>query len=218
VVEDDHGTEVAPKPFRRVLGACFYCGPGPGGADAVRGAGVEPRGQEGPEFEVQGERRFASRTGMARTGSIDDLGRAARGDEAPAFTGCSPTRSVFEGARPLVEREVRTEAARRQLEETDDHCSWRSRPLRLRYRRKTCGEQKTSFAGSAFRQTIPKAFPPNQVRRTTITQIAIVAYPGFPALDMIGPYECCGNFCRTPKVRFIWHDNPERSTATPAVL
>jgi putative intracellular protease/amidase len=38
-----------------------------------------------------------------------------------------------------------------------------------------------------------------------MTQIAIVAYPGFTALDMIGPYEVLRNL-PDAEVRFVWHD------------
>src|SRR6201997_2030454 len=38
-----------------------------------------------------------------------------------------------------------------------------------------------------------------------MTQIAFVAYPGFTALDMIGPYEVLRNLPRA-EVRFVWHD------------
>ena len=38
-----------------------------------------------------------------------------------------------------------------------------------------------------------------------MTQIAIVAYPGFTALDMIGPYEVLRNL-PDAEVRFVWHE------------
>ncbi len=38
-----------------------------------------------------------------------------------------------------------------------------------------------------------------------MTQIAFVAYPGFTALDMIGPYEVLRNLPGT-EVRFVWHE------------
>lgn len=38
------------------------------------------------------------------------------------------------------------------------------------------------------------------------TQIAIVAYPGFTALDMIGPYEVLRNL-PDADVRFVWHES-----------
>ncbi|MGO9382062.1 MAG: DJ-1/PfpI family protein [Mycobacterium sp.] len=38
-----------------------------------------------------------------------------------------------------------------------------------------------------------------------MTQIAFVAYPGFTALDMIGPYEVLRNLPGA-EVRFVWHD------------
>src|ERR1700732_4207642 len=38
------------------------------------------------------------------------------------------------------------------------------------------------------------------------TQIAIVAYPGFTALDMIGPYEVLRNL-PDAEVRFVWHES-----------
>ncbi|OBI98827.1 glutamine amidotransferase [Mycobacterium alsense] len=38
-----------------------------------------------------------------------------------------------------------------------------------------------------------------------MTQIAIVAYPGFTALDMIGPYEVLRNLPGAD-VRFVWHE------------
>ena len=38
-----------------------------------------------------------------------------------------------------------------------------------------------------------------------MTQIAFVAYPGFTALDMIGPYEVLRNLPGA-EVRFVWHE------------
>ena len=38
-----------------------------------------------------------------------------------------------------------------------------------------------------------------------MTQIAIVTYPGFTALDMVGPYEVLRNLPHT-EVRFVWHE------------
>lgn len=38
-----------------------------------------------------------------------------------------------------------------------------------------------------------------------MTQIAFVAYPGFTALDMIGPYEVLRNLPNA-EVRFVWHE------------
>ena len=39
-----------------------------------------------------------------------------------------------------------------------------------------------------------------------MTQIAFVAYPGFTALDMIGPYEVLRNLPNAD-VRFVWHES-----------
>lgn len=47
-------------------------------------------------------------------------------------------------------------------------------------------------------------------------QIAIVAYPGFTALDMIGPYEVLRNL-PDAEVRFVWHE-PGPITADSGVL
>jgi transcriptional regulator GlxA family with amidase domain len=41
---------------------------------------------------------------------------------------------------------------------------------------------------------------------TAMTQIAFVAYPGFTALDMIGPYEVLRNL-PDAEVRFVWHES-----------
>ncbi|OBF53104.1 glutamine amidotransferase [Mycobacterium sp. 852002-53434_SCH5985345] len=49
-----------------------------------------------------------------------------------------------------------------------------------------------------------------------MTQIAIVTYPGFTALDMIGPYEVLRNL-PDAEVRFVWHE-PGPITADSAVL
>ena len=38
-----------------------------------------------------------------------------------------------------------------------------------------------------------------------MTQFAFVAYPGFTALDMIGPYEVLRNLPGA-EVRFVWHE------------
>jgi hypothetical protein len=49
-----------------------------------------------------------------------------------------------------------------------------------------------------------------------MTQIAIVLYPGFTALDFIGPYEVLRNLPDT-EVRFLWHE-PGPITADSGVL
>lgn len=49
-----------------------------------------------------------------------------------------------------------------------------------------------------------------------MTQIAIVTYPGFTALDMIGPYEVLRNL-PDAEVRFVWHQ-PGPITADSGVL
>jgi putative intracellular protease/amidase len=49
-----------------------------------------------------------------------------------------------------------------------------------------------------------------------MTQIAIVTYPGFTALDMIGPYEVLRNL-PDADVRFVWHQ-PGPITADSGVL
>jgi transcriptional regulator GlxA family with amidase domain len=49
-----------------------------------------------------------------------------------------------------------------------------------------------------------------------MTQIAIVAYPGFTALDMIGPYEVLRSL-PDAEVRFVWH-NVGPVTADSGVL
>ena len=49
-----------------------------------------------------------------------------------------------------------------------------------------------------------------------MTQIAIVLYPGFTALDFIGPYEVLRNLPDT-EVRFVWHE-PGPITADSGVL
>jgi transcriptional regulator GlxA family with amidase domain len=49
-----------------------------------------------------------------------------------------------------------------------------------------------------------------------VTQIAFVPYPGFTALDMIGPYEVLRNL-PDAEVRFVWHE-PGPITADSGVL
>src|ERR1700704_5733184 len=49
-----------------------------------------------------------------------------------------------------------------------------------------------------------------------MTQIAIVVYPGFTALDFIGPYEVLRNL-PDAEVRFLWHE-PGPITADSGVL
>ena len=49
-----------------------------------------------------------------------------------------------------------------------------------------------------------------------MTQIAIVVYPGFTALDFIGPYEVLRNLPDT-EIRFVWHQ-PGPVTADSGVL
>ena len=50
----------------------------------------------------------------------------------------------------------------------------------------------------------------------TTTQIAVVLYPGFTALDFIGPYEVLRNLPGA-EVRFVWHE-PGPITADSGVL
>ena len=52
--------------------------------------------------------------------------------------------------------------------------------------------------------------------QTAMTQIAFVTYPGFTALDMIGPYEVLRNL-PDAEVRFVWHQ-PGPITADSGVL
>ena len=49
-----------------------------------------------------------------------------------------------------------------------------------------------------------------------MAQIAIVLYPGYTALDFIGPYEVLRNLPDT-EVRFVWHE-PGPITADSGVL
>ena len=49
-----------------------------------------------------------------------------------------------------------------------------------------------------------------------MTQIAIVIYPGFTALDFIGPYEVL-RWLPDAEVRFVWHE-PGPITADSGVL
>ena len=49
-----------------------------------------------------------------------------------------------------------------------------------------------------------------------MTQIAIVTYPGFTALDFIGPYEVL-RWLPDAEVRFVWHE-PGPVTADSGVL
>ena len=49
-----------------------------------------------------------------------------------------------------------------------------------------------------------------------MTQIAIVVYPGFTALDFIGPYEVL-RWLPDAEVRFVWHE-PGPITADSGVL
>jgi transcriptional regulator GlxA family with amidase domain len=49
-----------------------------------------------------------------------------------------------------------------------------------------------------------------------MTQIAIVLYPGFTALDFIGPYEVLRNVADT-EIRFVWHE-PGPITADSGIL
>ena len=49
-----------------------------------------------------------------------------------------------------------------------------------------------------------------------MTQIAIVTYPGFTALDFIGPYEVL-RWLPDAQVRFVWHE-PGPITADSGVL
>ena len=59
----------------------------------------------------------------------------------------------------------------------------------------------TLFADWAFRPTSTARHSPEG----DIMQIAIVLYPGFTALDFIGPYESL-RFLPETEVRFVWHE------------
>jgi putative intracellular protease/amidase len=50
-----------------------------------------------------------------------------------------------------------------------------------------------------------------------MTQIAFVAYPGFTALDMIGPYEVLRNLPGA-EVRFVWHETGPITTDSGALV
>src|SRR5262249_14795118 len=85
--------------------------------------------------------------------------------------------------------------------------------LRLRYR----GNPAPQFRSTAwhFARPVPQIVRMNP-KETTTTQIAIVVYPGFTALDFIGPYEVLRNL-PDADLRFLWHE-PGPITADSGVL
>ena len=98
-----------------------------GRADPVRGAGVDAAGQTG--LDPRGAGGDRGRTGWRRTASSDLARRAAM---SPRHFTRVFTAEIGEAPGQYVER-IRTEAARRQLEETDDTVVAIAAPVRLRH-------------------------------------------------------------------------------------
>src|SRR6185369_5449832 len=72
--------------------------------------------------------------------------------------------------------------------------------LRLRQR----GNPQTQLRSTAWHFARPIPQDIRLTKEMTMTQIAIVVYPGFTALDFIGPYEILRNL-PDAEVRFVWH-------------
>ncbi len=184
LVEDDHGTEVAQTVARWLV---LYLRR-PGGQTQFAAPVWVARAKREPIRAVQ--EAIESEPGGAH--SITDLARLAA--MSPRHFTRVFTDEVGEAPGAYVER-VRTEAARRQLEQTDDTVRDHRRPLRLRHR----GNHAPQLHSPCRRIARPI---PKDIR---MTQIAIVVYPGFTALDFIGPYEVL-RWLPDTEVRFVWHE------------
>src|ERR1700744_4742005 len=90
---------------------------------------------------------------------------------------------------------------------------WRSLRAAASAPRKPCAA--TLFDASGCRPT-DTAKPSPEPKEHGMTQIAIVTYPGFTALDFIGPYEVL-RWLPDTEVRFVWHE-PGPITADSGVL
>ena len=202
LVEEDHGTEVAQTVARHLVMHLRR----PGGQTQFAAPVWVARAKREPLRAVQDA--VESEPGGAH--SISELARIAA--MSPRHFTRVFTDEVGEAPGAYVER-VRTEAARRQLEQTDDTVVAIADALRLRHR----GNHAPQLYSTS--RHIPRPIPENihlNPRSISMTQIAIVTYPGFTALDFIGPYEVLR---RLPdaEVRFVWHE-PGPITADSGVL
>jgi AraC-like DNA-binding protein len=142
-------------------------------------------------------------------GAHSIAGLARRGAMSPRHFTRVFTGEVGVAPGAYVER-IRTEAARRQLEETDGTV------IAARRGFDTAETMRRSFVRRlASPRPVPQDLRLTQ-RRSTMPQNAIVLYPGYTAPDVIGPYKALRNLPDT-EVRFVWHE-PGPITAHPGVL
>ena len=195
LVEEDHGTEVAQTVARWLVLHLRR----PGGQTQFAAPVWVARAKREPIRAVQ--EAVESEPGGAH--SITDLARLAA--MSPRHFTRVFTDEVGEAPGAYVER-VRTEAARRQLEQTDDTV------MTIANR---CGFGTAETMRRNFIRRV--GVSPDQYQKgIRMTQIAIVIYPGFTALDFIGPYEVLHRLPDT-EVRFVWHE-PGPITADSSAL
>ena len=195
LVEDDYGTEVAQTVARWLV---LYLRR-PGGQTQFAAPVWMPRAKRAPIRDVQ--EAIEAEPGGAH--SVSDLARRAA--MSPRHFTRVFTDEVGEAPGAYVER-VRTEAARRQLEETDDTVTVIAGALRLRHRGNHAAQLR-SPAGHLARPV------PQDVRLSqgeTSCRSPSCSIPGFTALDFIGPYEVL-RWLPDAEVRFVWHEpGPDR--------
>ena len=191
LVEDDHGTTLAQTVARWLV---LYLRR-PGGQTQFAAPVWMPRARREPIREVQ--EAIEAEPGGGHT--VAELARRAA--MSPRHFTRVFTDQVGEAPAAYVER-VRTEAARRQLEETDDtvvtiaaRCGFGSAETMRRNFIRRIGVDSPDH--------VPHGRSP---RKGTSMQIAIVLYPGFTALDFIGPYEVL-RYLPDAEVRLVWHES-----------
>ena len=190
LVEDDYGTDAAQTVARWLV---LYLRR-PGGQTQFAAPVWMPRAKRAPIRDAQ--EAIESEPGGAH--SIPELARRAA--MSPRHFTRVFTDEVGEAPGAYVER-IRTEAARRQLEETDDTVT----VIAARCGFGSAETLQTQLRSTAWHFARPI---PQDIRLTeemAMTQIAIVVYPGFTALDFIGPYEVLRNL-PDAEVRFVWHE------------
>src|SRR6476620_2055263 len=183
-----HGRRADGRPLAGALPATA------GWADAVRGAGVDAARQASADPRRAGAHQVRTR----RRAQYPGVGSSRRNEPSPLHArvhrrGWGSAWSLCR-AHPHRSRPPSARGDRRHR--------YRHRgSLRLRQR----GNPQTQLRSTAWHFARPI---PQDIRLTeemAMTQIAIVVYPGFTALDFIGPYEVLRNL-PDAEVRFVWHE------------
>ncbi len=208
LVEDDYGTDVA-QTVARLAGALPAP---PRRPDPVRARRCGCRGPNAPRSATVQESIEAEPGGAH---SIPELARRAA--MSPRHFTRVFTDEVGEAPGAYVER-IRTDAARRQLEESDDTVTVIAAPVRIRHRRDHAAQFRST--PRYFARPVPQDFRAREEHRNfsslrgTSMQIAIVLVPrASPHSTSSGPTRCCAT-CPTREVRFVWHE-PGPSPPTP---